>query len=100
MTGNGFEITEELLADLRHRLFDVAADLQPLPTIGELGTRVAAVAAELHRIERELLMVVHLGAAGPDIISRLEEIDGQLAAGWKPEGSDVGDVVDRLRSHL
>lgn len=98
---NGFDTTEEALTRLRHRLFDVASELRPLTTVEELGDRVRAVASELHGIERELLLIVHIQWAASDgLFDKLQAIDAKLAEGWQPDGSDADDVVTRLRSQL
>lgn len=97
---NGFDTTDESLTKLRHRLFDVASELKPLATVEEISDRIRTVATELHRIEQELLLVMHGRHAEAGVFAELDDIDARLAAGWQPEGSDVDDVVSRLRSQI
>lgn len=95
---NGFDTSEESLNRLRLRIFDSASQLRPLATVEELSSRIRAVAAELHAIEEELVMMAHIREVEATVMDRLEEIDTQLAAGWRPTGRDVDDVITRLRS--
>ena len=97
---NGFDTSEENLDRLRLRIFDTASKLKPLATVEELSDRIRAVVAELHVIEEELLLVAHIREIEATMMNRLEEIDTQLAAGWQPAGSDVDDVIKRLRSSI
>lgn len=98
---DGFDASDESLARLRHRLHDVASELQPLATVDELSARIRAVAGELHEIERQLLLVVHIRQAEAEgLFDMLADVDVKLAKGWKPEGSSVDDVVARLRSQI
>lgn len=106
MTGNGFafdgfDTSDEAVDRLRHRIHDVASELKPLATVEELSARIRTVAAELHEIERQLLLVVHVRQAEAEgLFGKLDEIDSQLAEGWKPDGASAEDVVVRLRSQI
>lgn len=95
---SGFDTSEETLNRLRLRIFDSASQLKPLATVEEPSNRIRAVAAELHVIEEELLLMAHIREVEATMMDRLEDIDTQLAARWRPVGRDVDDVITRLRS--
>lgn len=74
----------------------------------EVGVSLAAVQSWLD--EGLIPTIACAGCPGTipvDVLARLrapesayEDIDRRLAAGWRPEGSDVDDVVARLRSQI
>ncbi|MGI8808178.1 MAG: hypothetical protein ACR2KK_10115 [Acidimicrobiales bacterium] len=85
---------------VRLRLSETVTQLlRPLPTPADLAERVEAVVSELESIQRDLLLVYHVAKSEQaGLLRTLTEIDERLAAGWKPEGKPVDDVVARLRA--
>lgn len=97
---SGFDTAEETINRMRLRLADAMSDLRPVPTIDDLKERIVAVAAELHNIERELLLVIHLDQVEGAVFGGLKEIDRRLAEGWKPSGTPADAFVHGLRERM
>jgi hypothetical protein len=92
---------EERINNVRLKLADAMSDLRPLPTFAQLHTRLVAVAADLHQLEQDLLLVAHVSDLDQSGFNdELDAIAERLADGWEPPASPVGDVIDRLRSAL
>ncbi|HUP69088.1 MAG TPA: hypothetical protein VM142_04655 [Acidimicrobiales bacterium] len=96
------ETTEQSLDRMRLRLVDAAFDLRPLPTKEGIGERVRAVASELHKIERELLLLCHVDSKLGDtqLTQKLEDLDIRIAEGWRPEAADADEFVAGLRQQF
>lgn len=95
-----FDVAERV-NNVRIKLAEAISDLRPLPTMGEIHSRVVSVAADLREIERDLLLVAHVSDLDQNGFHQdLDEIAQQIDAGWEPPAAPVDEVVDRLRSAL